>query len=59
MMRFRDPVLRSILAKMCEAGGRKLSDNEWEALRTTEFDAVELQRDPAFCLTRTEGWIES
>ena len=47
MMRFRDPILRSILAKMREPHGRKLTNDEWEALRKTELDAVELQRDPA------------
>ena len=40
MMRFRDPVLRIILAKMREPHGRKLTNDEWEALRNTELDDV-------------------
>ena len=59
MMRFRDPILRSILTKMRQPEGRELSHDEWDALSKTELDTVELQRDPAAFLARTEGWIES
>ena len=59
MMRFRDPILISILAKMRKPDGEKLSDAEWEALRNTELDTAELERDSVAFLAKTEGWIES
>ena len=59
MMRFRDHILISILTKMRKLGGGQLADEEWDALRATELDPAEVERDPAAFLARTEGWIES
>ena len=42
MKRFKDPTLISILKKMRTAGGKKLSNVEWEALLNTEIDVDNL-----------------
>ena len=50
MKRFQDPVLISTLQKMRHAGGKKLLDDEWQALLNTELDAEQLERDPEIFL---------
>ena len=39
MMRFTDPILRSILEKMRTPGGARLTDAEWHSLKATAIDA--------------------
>ena len=51
-MRFKDPVLKSILFKMRQKGGQKLTSEEWKALRETEV----VKEDD---LAGTELWYES
>ena len=46
MNRFTDPMLIAILQKMRQPGGATLTDEEWQALRKTELDAAQLERDP-------------
>ena len=38
MKRFKDPVLIAILQKMRKTGGAKLTEQEWQALLSTELD---------------------
>ena len=57
MMRFTDPVLRSILLKMRTPGGAKLADHEWESLRQTSIDAAPL--DAETILERTADYFQS
>ena len=59
MKRFKDPTLITILKKMRTAGGKKLSEIEWEALLNTEIDAEQLESDPEAFLRSTAGWFES
>ena len=60
MMRFRDPVLRSILEKMRTPGGEKLTPSEWQALQATHVDADLLDGEAsAALLRRTKGWYHS
>ena len=57
MMRFTDPILRTILLKMRMPGGAKLTDDEWTRLRATSIDAQPLDADAL--LQRTAGWYQS
>ena len=57
MMRFTDPVLRSILLKMRTPGGAKLADHEWQKLRNTSIDATPLDAE-AF-LRKTADYYQS
>ena len=59
MKRFEDPVLVSILQKMRHAGGKKLLQDEWQALLDAELDVEQLERDPDAFLSDTAGWFES
>ena len=59
MKRFTDPTLVSILAKMRQTNGAKLSEQEWQALLDTEVDAEQVERDPDAFLQDTHGWFES
>mgnify|MGYP003311580169 CR=1 FL=1 len=59
MKRFEDPVLVSILQKMRHAGGKKLLQDEWQALLDTELDVEQLERDPEAFLHSTADWFES
>ena len=59
MKRFTDPVLITILQKMRQPKGAKLTDQEWQALQNTELDATQLERDPEAFLQETAGWFES
>ena len=59
MKRFQDPVPISILQKMRHAGGKKLLDDEWQALLNTELDAEQLERDLEIFLSDSAGWFES
>jgi hypothetical protein len=59
MKRFTDPILISILQKMRQTGGAKLTEPEWNALMSTEIDTDALERDPEAFLTETSGWFES
>ena len=40
MMRFTDPILISILAKIRTVGGCKLTNEEWHALKNTELTTL-------------------
>ena len=57
MMRFTDPVLRSILEKMRTPGGARLADSEWNALNGATADQVTLRAEAARAEfnERTEG----
>ena len=57
MMRFTDPVLRSILLKMRTPGGAKLADHEWQKLRNTSIDATPL--DAEVFLRKTADYYQS
>ena len=59
MKRFQDPVLITILQKMRHTGGKKLLEDEWQALLNTELDVAQLERDPETFLGDTAGWFES
>ena len=58
MKRFTGPVLITILQKMRQPKGAKLTDEEWQALLNTELDAAQLERDPEAFLQETAGWYE-
>ena len=59
MKRFTDPMLVAILQKMRTLKGAKLTTEEWQALKNTELDAAQLERDPEAFLQDTAGFIES
>ena len=59
MKRFTEPVLITILHKMRQPKGAKLTDQEWQALQNTELDATQLEHDPKAFLQETAGWFES
>ena len=59
MKRFEDPVLVSILQKMRQTGGSKLTDNEWKSLLDTELDTGAVCQNPEQYVQETSGWFES
>ena len=61
MMRFTDPVLRSILEKMRTPGGARVADNEWNALKATTVDQDTLRTEAARAEfnIRIEGYIHT
>ena len=61
MMRFTDPVLRSILEKMRTPGGARLADNEWNAFKATTVDQNTLRTEAtrAEFNKRIEGYIHA
>ena len=59
MKRFQDPILISILRKMRQTKGAKLTNQEWDALLNTEVDVSQLEQNPEAFLRDTLGWFES
>ena len=59
MKRFKDQTLISILKKMRQRKGAKLSQEEWRAPKDTEVDASKVKADPGAFLDETLGWYES
>jgi hypothetical protein len=59
MKRFDDPTLVTILHKMRQTGGAKLTEREWQALSDTGLDKERVEEDPEGFLRETSGWFES
>jgi hypothetical protein len=59
MMRFKDPVLVSILLKMRTPGGAALAADEWTKLLDTALDASQLERSPGNKVDDMWDWYEA
>ena len=60
MMRFHDPILRSILEKMRTPGGLALSDAEWQALKATNVNPENMDDGSVQeLMSKTQEWYHS